>query len=208
MPYGHGFQSTHPTRECDLTIAITNGCPFHFNPRTLQESATSSRPLLFDWLNSISIHAPYKRVRQTILSARYQMQQFQSTHPTRECDYANGDEIQAVQDISIHAPYKRVRLEMSCRGCYTNPISIHAPYKRVRLSCVAFSCDVMPVFQSTHPTRECDVVANFSPPFYDQFQSTHPTRECDGWQNLKASILRYFNPRTLQESATSSMDVT
>ena len=59
-------------------------------------------------------------------------------------------------------------------------ISIHAPYKRVR------------------PGND------FSNTFKKViFQSTHPTRECDGCSNVKAtSFLIYFNPRTLQESAT------
>ena len=81
------FQSTHPTRECDLVslgnpsvhLGISIHVPYkrvrpcmvrvvpqnnnHFNPRTLQESATVCRAFSFFFL--------FK---------------FQSTHPTRECD--------------------------------------------------------------------------------------------------------------------------
>ena len=34
------FQSTHPTRECDPEVRLDLKPRYHFNPRTLQESAT------------------------------------------------------------------------------------------------------------------------------------------------------------------------
>ena len=58
----------------------------------------------------ISIHAPYKRVRHLGVVARGPQGPFQSTHPTRECDWLlfSFDSI-LHHHISIHAPYKRVR---------------------------------------------------------------------------------------------------
>ena len=129
--------------------------------------------------------------------------QFQSTHPIRECDnqrFSHNhskinfnprtlqesatdliDQLFAVHHISIHAPYKRVRRSRWCNWLCFFLISIHAPYKRVRL-----------------------VAENVT--FLDskKFQSTHPTRECDNllWPAYAAYV--YFNPRTLQESATTT----
>ena len=57
------FQSTHPTRECDSSRFVKLGrAMVDFNPRTLQENATT------------------KGIPTTV------DMQFQSTHPTRECD--------------------------------------------------------------------------------------------------------------------------
>ena len=132
-------------------------------------------------LPNISIHAPYKRVRPLPTIFRNLLFLFQSTHPTRECDAA------------VTVPLTRL--------IYFNPrtlqesatmlhrlqkqkaqISIHAPYKRVRRPAV-HSLDYPAVFQSTHPTRECDT---------QQF--------------IALTTQRYFNPRTLQESATPYAD--
>ena len=148
------FQSTHPTRECDLKQLVPSVCWQHFNPRTLQESATMvSIAIIAAWQLFQSTH-PTRECDQKVTYADFSDQVFQSTHPTRECDEAYLPSIQAGK-ISIHAPYKRVRLS----GFYTNAntalISIHAPYKRVR-------------------------------PQHSFAWSGH----------------RYFNPRTLQESAT------
>ena len=82
------------------------------------------------------------------------------------------------------------------------------------------------LFQSTHPTRECDMLTSTIVCLTRPFQSTHPTRECDpgvpaiarpplaisihapykrvrrGTVVIRSQIVFYFNPRTLQESAT------
>ena len=79
------FQSTHPTRECDVTVLLFKTCVNNFNPRTLQESATTP-PNHFGFCRIISIHAPYKRVRRILISCPFWVYKFQSTHPTRECD--------------------------------------------------------------------------------------------------------------------------
>ena len=150
-------------------------------------------------------------------------EQFLSTHPTKECDtkiikyelnkwnfnprtpQKSATAVEAFSDalrmISIHAPYKRVRLfpasslfrssshfnprtlqesATPTQGTYSfsNGISIHAPYKRVRL--------------------KGEVGADG----YKPFQSTHPTKECDYISRAAALPSCYFNPRTLQESAT------
>ena len=105
------FQSTHPTRECDFHAWRANAELQNFNPRTLQESATlhvgisldrsvfqSTHPTrecdLVDAsksvrnLTTISIHAPYKRVRRILARSLTRLSKFQSTHPTRECDHS------------------------------------------------------------------------------------------------------------------------
>ena len=80
------FQSTHPTRECDKYPGTVPWHLLHFNPRTLQESATATIVNDIKKVADISIHAPYKRVRLKRGQIPY------------------GGKI-----ISIHAPYKRVR---------------------------------------------------------------------------------------------------
>ena len=149
------FQSTHPTRECDISYVQAKSRHFYFNPRTLQESATPvGRNVAF--FNKISIHAPYKRVRPLLALKRLAIWSFQSTHPTRECD--NQLQLNLLRYlISIHAPYKRVR-----------PFHPHIHM-------------LLMVFQSTHPTRECDTTIIGLLDFLDKFQSTHPTRECDSF---------------------------
>ena len=62
---------------------------------------------------------------------------------------------------------------------------------------------MMTLFQSTHPTRECDQFFNRFLDRIVKFQSTHPTRECDSNAGRAVQSSQYFNPRTLQESATS-----
>ena len=57
------FQSTHPTRECDIKKPSPKKGLTYFNPRTLQESATHDTLESIDGELAISIHAPYKRVR-------------------------------------------------------------------------------------------------------------------------------------------------
>ena len=58
------------------------------------------------------------------------------------------------------------------------------------------------IFQSTHPTRECDADEVKAQLSNILFQSTHPTRECDVGPATLGTRITYFNPRTLQESAT------
>ena len=125
----------------------------NFNPRTLQESATSS---------------PTSTLSMTVA--------FQSTHPTRECDeiffsqysrflYFNPRTLQESATvlprycpcstiISIHAPYKRVRhfTVSQPRGfSYFNPRTLQES------ATWAIAQDLVSLlFQSTHPTRECD----------------------------------------------------
>ena len=62
---------------------------------------------------------------------------------------------------------------------------------------------MMTLFQSTHPTRECDQFFNRFLDRIVKFQSTHPTRECDSNAGRAVQSSQYFNPRTLQESATA-----
>ena len=102
------FQSTHPTRECDKDYFSVVEYIEDFNPRTLQESATSLiKASKADY--GISIHAPYKRVRQSCSGIGLPSKVFQSTHPTRECDLTSIKSAFTRLSISIHAPYKRVR---------------------------------------------------------------------------------------------------
>ena len=178
------FQSTHPTRECDKSLIRQTLTITYFNPRTLQESATTVM-IGIPKTRLISIHAPYKRVRlatclATSLSLSYfnprtlqesatdqfgiawHISIFQSTHPTRECDddeyvgfykskewHFNPRTLQESATlikaqarskylISIHAPYKRVRQAGSYHERLRQCISIHAPYKRVR-QCFIFN---------------------------------------------------------------------
>ena len=150
----HTFQSTHPTRECDHSRCHVADARRHFNPRTLQESATllAKHGLLF---RGISIHAPYKRVRQRSTTALRMPKDFnprtlqesatefnevtdandlifQSTHPTRECD-------SRVRPQAYLPCYFNPRTLQESATKVRNPlgalriISIHAPYKRVRL---------------------------------------------------------------------------
>ena len=128
----------------------------HFNPRTLQESATYlyARP---HFEVRISIHAPYKRVRRLDTYDINGWVEFQSTYPTRECDgsYLTEDFDRDVFQ-STH-PTRECDHSYAFDDTVRLQISIHAPYKRVRPR--PFFCSgVDAVFQSTHPTRECDVL--------------------------------------------------
>ena len=96
----------------------------HFNPRTLQESATRSHLPSLHYQLVISIHAPYKRVRPNQKQTLKFQLKFQSTHPTRECDNDVKQAERITLAISIHAPYKRVRRYYNKRGgrhLYFNP---------------------------------------------------------------------------------------
>ena len=223
MPALELFQSTHPTRECDcftdrLTIgflyfnprtlqesatAITTWlrpCNFDFNPRTLQESATSGHLGKFP-SGSISIHAPYKRVRHVpIVLDNYTMYLFQSTHPTRECDASADSKIGAALDFNPRTLQESAtpRQFLHYLGHeYFNP-------RTLQESATAICCSILSGIMNFNPrtlqesaTQLANVRANAK-----IFQSTHPTRECD--TALKSSTIAplYFNPRTLQESAT------
>ncbi len=130
----------------------------------------------------ISIHAPYKRVRRGTGCATVTVKAvFQSTHPTRECD-ASMDEQNGYDDI-----FQSTHPTRECDSSKPKVMSLSYG-----------------AFQSTHPTRECDTRWLWHcQPVYT-FQSTHPTRECDQDNVAGESRQRDFNPRTLQESATSS----
>ena len=178
-----------------------------------------------DTLN-ISIHAPYKRVRRIWRALSNQFFRFQSTHPTRECDSLNNAkswwkplyfnprtlqesatlstlsivddpkfqsthptrecDSQKGQNLSMKKEFQSTHPTRECDNMSgadkyaTAVISIHAPYKRVR-QCKFFILTIPPKFQSTHPTRECDVKGKY-----------------------QKDYSRYFNPRTLQESATGA----
>ena len=103
------FQSTHPTRECDSDVNIMINRPFRFQSTHPTRECDDIQPVDDDKM-LISIHAPYKRVRQRAfkrfakpvyfnprtlqesatrqcgLNCRAKI--FQSTHPTRECDFS------------------------------------------------------------------------------------------------------------------------
>ena len=106
----------------------------HFNPRTLQESATLVVAVEAIGPIDISIHAPYKRVRPASLNAWATSLLFQSTHPTRECDLSAGEVALALINFN-----PRTLQESATNACGSN----HVPSL---------------VFQSTHPTRECDLI--------------------------------------------------
>ena len=172
------FLSTHPAKECDdifPVFLIGNGNfnprtlqesatvrststpgPFtYFNPRTLQESATFDVALVRFCLIDFNPRTLQESATQDPYTSDTITDEFQSTHPTRECDREWFHFARTI-NISIHAPYKRVRpvfqlVQIAAnqfqsthptRECDDNGgrfnkflnISIHAPYKRVRLS--------------------------------------------------------------------------
>ena len=126
---------------------------------------------------------------------------FQSTHPTRECD-------------GITPSNRRHQLDFNPRTLQesaTRTISTGAGGKLFQSTHPTRECDIRGtqkviinmIFQSTHPTRECDFLTLLGPYRKHTFQSTHPTRECDVSVLSRKCLTTYFNPRTLQESATS-----
>ena len=160
-----------------VTVPLTR--LIYFNPRTLQESATPSFANTRS-VAAISIHAPYKRVRRSKNGPPCMaLLLFQSTHPTRECD---------------------TNILGAKRGSLLL-ISIHAPYKRVRLNVIYIVCQPL-LFQSTHPTRECD--SGSDRVYLELLEiSIHAP-----YKRVRLCLFStklweiYFNPRTLQESAT------
>ena len=161
-----------------MLLSLTWRLLIYFNPRTLQESATlhgSSNTVNL----SISIHAPYKRVRPILTIVRV-----------------------GLNAISIHAPYKRVRLHQTYRQPIPadfNPRTLQESATSRVISALIGGDDFNPRtlqesatiigllsrsfvgFQSTHPTRECDDWTGSASKATSKFQSTHPTRECDMW---------------------------
>ena len=131
-----------------------------------------------DTVSVISIHAPYKRVRLISTNSKFIALIFQSTHPTRECD-----------PVPIQRSHKRSDF---------NPRTLQES-ATLTLICVTTKL----IFQSTHPTRECDsgVLSNslalvgisIHAPYKRVRHQLFPLFLC--WV--------YFNPRTLQESATA-----
>ena len=123
------FQSTHPTRGCDMDAGTSRIANFDFNPRTPRGGATDvsehHQPVIF-----ISIHAPHEGVRRAGNPTCRNVSRFQSTHPTRGCDLdAKG--VDKTSKISIHAPHEGVRLRAGAADKMII-ISIHAPHEGVR----------------------------------------------------------------------------
>ena len=173
------FQSTHPTRECDLWSALMQ-TTYH----------------------SISIHAPYKRVRRATSSTTWLRSQFQSTHPTRECDGLHHQ----LPDFDHNFNPRTLQESATDRFNLFEPllkISIHAPYKRVRLASNFSRLISSKYFNPRTLQESATSFPNIFSVLSLTFQSTHPTRECDKEvsENVNWPIY-YFNPRTLQESAT------
>ena len=78
------FQSTHPTRGCDISAQPIHAHVLNFNPRTPRGGATRKHGF------------------------RNQVVKFQSTHPTRGCDWVL-PKTKRITAISIHAPHEGVR---------------------------------------------------------------------------------------------------
>ena len=79
----------------------------------------------------ISIHAPHEGVRRFRCDRASIHYRFQSTHPTRGCDYHNLKAYYGTS-ISIHAPHEGVRPLPPLGHRYSHNISIHAPHEGVR----------------------------------------------------------------------------
>ena len=171
------FRSTHPTRGCDILIEVIYVAAvisIHAPHEGVRRGGTG----LSRKGNVISIHAPHEGVRRERQVKQQRIVQFQSTHPTRGCDFP------AVHvDIVIHHFNPRTP-----RGGATEEPNEAFDFWE---------------FQSTHPTRGCDgVVVAYGVQLY-RFQSTHPTRGCD---KRKLMLYQYginFNPRTPRGGATA-----
>ena len=166
------FQSTHPTRGCDV-LYVSKVFPITFQSThpTRGCDGVTNVPRVVAY---ISIHAPHEGVRRTqpLLHRQHmyfnprtprggatELYQetnrdtiFQSTHPTRGCDLV-------VRGVD---PWGLFQSTHPTRGCDT--------YESGSI--------VSNTFQSTHPTRGCDMGRRAAPAGY-AFQSTHPTRGCD-----------------------------
>ena len=127
----HTFQSTHPTRECDHSRCHVADARRHFNPRTLQESATIGLIRITRVIN-------YFNPRTLQESATKQ-----AVRCIPLCTHFNPRTLQESATIAVATWLTHV------------DISIHAPYKRVR-RCWLSTAYCLEGFQSTHPTRECD----------------------------------------------------
>ena len=126
---------------------------YHFNPRTPRGGATD---------------IGLKKVFELI---------FQSTHPTRGCDFDSLGYFHQNVHISIHAPHEGVRR------------------KQWRNTATTW------IFQSTHPTRGCDrVMFRRVREFCISIHAPHEgVRHAE---HGKPKRIRYFNPRTPRGGAT------
>ena len=171
------FQSTHPTRECDWQTSGTFYCAGTISIHAPYKRVRPYARTLRCWLTSISIHAPYKRVRFSRRICQKHAAKHFNPRTLQESATTTYNLTKIAIFISIHAPYKRVRPQLQRRlkaSCYFNPRTLQES---------ATTCN--PTFNPTY-----------------QFQSTHPTRECDFTSPLNRQHILNFNPRTLQESAT------
>ena len=172
----------------------------HFNPRTLQESATSSPALKVGSLRYFNPRTLQESATFIEKIEQLDPHLFQSTHPTRECDSRRLNLFSVVY-ISIHAPYKRVRPRLLKNRSLSIIISIHAPYKRVRptgyrmagiFNYISIHAPYKRVRHRANP-RLCG----------DDCISIHaPYKRVRQWSKGTYYTDLYFNPRTLQESAT------
>ena len=176
----------------------------YFNPRTLQESATF-------WATGLLIPLTL----------------FQSTHPTRECDaiclfIAKTDFYFNPRTLQESATSK-----LSCRLSKWLQFQSTHPTRECDklLSHVTWQTNI---FQSTHPTRECDnpwkqpcrhgLRISIHAPYKRVRQyyalylrgkvtiSIHaPYKRVRQAWTYRTAMTIYFNPRTLQESATTTI---
>ena len=102
------FQSTHPTRGCDILIEVIYVAAvisIHAPHEGVRRGGTG----LSRKGNVISIHAPHEGVRRDRQVKQQRIVQFQSTHPTRGCDVKFAHAFRKSSPISIHAPHEGVR---------------------------------------------------------------------------------------------------
>ena len=130
------FQSTHPTRGCDISsfhrLTIAN----YFNPRTPRGGATC------------------------YLQYFLQPKEFQSTHPTRGCDHDFAF-FGRINIISIHAPHEGVRRWISRKDKAEGDGIFQSTHPTRGCDQMRYIPESkVPSFQSTHPTRGCDQRVN------------------------------------------------
>ena len=78
------FQSTHPTRGCDIWKCIELRY-FYISIHAPHEGVRQNAKKVFRIIG-ISIHAPHEGVRRFEFGLSLWLLIFQSTHPTRGCD--------------------------------------------------------------------------------------------------------------------------
>ena len=171
----------------------------HFNPRTLQESATHEFGHVVD-ATTISIHTPYKRVRQIVDTSNVDNYVFQSTHPTRECDKKGKGTKHYERDFNPRTLQESAtRLTWVSRSGtrYFNPRTLQESATTHEQSKAAIA-----IFQSTHPTRECDLKSLKRQQLLNNFNPRTLQESATFIDHRFTKINNHFNPRTLQESAT------